>query len=146
MKLECAECTRAPQELLEGVLEHLDMQQMCARVLFQMLTLSFSETAAVYPPTSGPSSNMYGNVPGYEGTTAGGGKVKAPHQLSCSGRVCNPQKPEARPCCPPGAAMAAQAEQTRGGGGLHQTHSLHHKWTSKGFNLCSEGLGPDHTH
>ncbi|XP_003973089.1 protein SSUH2 homolog [Takifugu rubripes] len=35
-------------------------------------------SAAVYPPTSGPSTSMYGNVPGYEGTLAGGGGYLPP--------------------------------------------------------------------
>lgn len=31
------------------------------------------------PPTSGPVTSMYGNVPGYEGSLAGGGKFKCGH-------------------------------------------------------------------
>lgn len=45
--------------------------------IFKVLILSFLKIVAVYPPTSGPSTSMYGNVPGYEGTLAGGGKFTA---------------------------------------------------------------------
>lgn len=57
------------------------MHQMCVCELyctiFKVLILSFLKIVAVYPPTSGPSTSMYGNVPGYEGTLAGGGKFTA---------------------------------------------------------------------
>lgn len=33
---------------------------------------------AVYPPPSAPAANMFGNVPGYEGTVAGGGGYLPP--------------------------------------------------------------------
>lgn len=35
-------------------------------------------SAAVYPPLSAPAGNMFGNVPGYEGTMAGGGGYLPP--------------------------------------------------------------------
>ncbi|XP_034546830.1 protein SSUH2 homolog [Notolabrus celidotus] len=35
-------------------------------------------TAAVYPPPSAPPADMFGNVPGYEGTLAGGGGYLPP--------------------------------------------------------------------
>lgn len=61
--------------------EHPVMHQMCVCELyctiFKVLILSFLKIVAVYPPTSGPSTSMYGNVPGYEGTLAGGGKFTA---------------------------------------------------------------------
>lgn len=36
---------------------------------------------AVYPPPSAPAANMFGNVPGYEGTMAGGGKWTPTHNF-----------------------------------------------------------------
>ncbi|XP_037633009.1 protein SSUH2 homolog [Sebastes umbrosus] len=35
-------------------------------------------SAAVYPPLNAPAANMFGNVPGYEGTVAGGGGFLPP--------------------------------------------------------------------
>ncbi|XP_030277096.1 protein SSUH2 homolog [Sparus aurata] len=35
-------------------------------------------SAAMYPPPSAPAANMFGNVPGYEGTMAGGGGYLPP--------------------------------------------------------------------
>ncbi|XP_070700388.1 protein SSUH2 homolog isoform X2 [Pempheris klunzingeri] len=35
-------------------------------------------SAAVYPPLMAPADNMFGNVPGYEGTVAGGGYLPPP--------------------------------------------------------------------
>lgn len=35
-------------------------------------------SAAVYPPLTAPAANMFGNVPGYEGTVAGGGGYLPP--------------------------------------------------------------------
>lgn len=33
----------------------------------------------MYPPVMAPQANMFGNVPGYEGTVPGGGKKSPVH-------------------------------------------------------------------
>lgn len=42
---------------------------------------------ALYPPATAPPANMFGNVPGYEGTMAGGGKRSPNHSFSRKTRV-----------------------------------------------------------
>lgn len=42
----------------------------------------FFQVVALYPPAPGPSTNMYSNVTGYEGTLEGGGKFSVMHHFS----------------------------------------------------------------